>query len=162
MAILISVFSMLIAALSLGWNIYRDVVLKPKLSVSVAIKTIVGAGIGRSPEMVCVSATNFGPGSIKLNAILLKDSSLLRRITRNVRNAYIVHDYENPHTSELPIRLEVGESANYFFRYDQDCLLSESFTHVGLSDSFSRVHWASKRSFQKLRNRWLVDFAPST
>jgi len=43
-AILISICSAIVAAFSLGWNVYRDVVLKAKVMVTFAVKNIVRVG----------------------------------------------------------------------------------------------------------------------
>ncbi len=65
-AIVISIMSVMIAGLSLGWNIYRDIVLKAKVKVSFGIVMLVSRGGSARPEYVNVTATNFGPGSVKL------------------------------------------------------------------------------------------------
>ena len=161
-AIIISVFSVLLAALSLGWNVYRDVVLKPKVVVTIAIKNIVCAGMAPSPDYIGISATNHGPGSVKLNAMLLKETSIAKKLKKQEKNAFIVHDYENPYSSKLPLTLEVGEHADYFFPYDEECMFKSPFTHVGVSDSFSRVHWAPKKSVKKLREKWVQKFEENT
>ena len=69
-AIIISIFSVLVAAVSLGWNIYRDVILKPKVVVTFAIKNIVGEGRAPSPDYVGISAVNHGPGPVIINTIV--------------------------------------------------------------------------------------------
>jgi len=36
-------------------------------------------------------------------------------------------------------------------RYKRDCFLKGDSTHIGLSDSFGRIHWASKKDVKKAR-----------
>ena len=71
-AIGISIISVLIAGLSLGWNIYRDVILKANVKISFAIMTLVQVGISARPEYVNITATNFGPGPVNLSMIEIK------------------------------------------------------------------------------------------
>ena len=66
LAILISVASVFVAALALGWNIYRDVVLKPRVRVRFHIASILGEQ-GRLGTYLSLSATNHGPGRVRLS-----------------------------------------------------------------------------------------------
>lgn len=162
LAIIISVASAAIAAISLGWNIYRDVILKPKAVVSVARKNIVGPGIEPSPDYIGISATNHGPGPIILNTVVLRNTSLLKKITKEEGYAVLIHDYENLHSSRMPAKLDVGESVNLFVTYDLECFLSEDYTELGISDSFGRTNWAPKKSMKELRKKWLAEFEQNT
>ncbi len=54
-AIFISVFSILIAAFSLGWNIYRDVILKPKVKVAFGIRTFIE--LHREVDVLCFASS---------------------------------------------------------------------------------------------------------
>ena len=58
LAIIISVGSAAIAAISLGWNIYRDVILKPRAAVSVSKQNIIYPGSVPSSNYICIRATN--------------------------------------------------------------------------------------------------------
>ena len=162
LAILISIFSVILAAISLGWNIYRDVVLKPKVVVDFAVKNIVGTGIEVSPDYIGITATNHGPGPVNLNTVVLRDSSLWKRITKNQKFAVLMNDYENPYSSKIPQKLEVGESLSLFVNYDKDCFLKEQFTQLGISDSFGRTNWAPKKRMGELRNNWSNKFSENT
>jgi len=144
----------------LGWNIYRDVVLKPKVVVTFAIKKILSEGADPSPDYVGITAVNHGPGPITLNAIVLKQSSFWRRVLRKKRHAILIHDYKNPYSGTLPRRLEVGETLDLFGAFDAGCFLKESFTHLGLSDSFGRSSWAKAGAMRYNRKKWLEKFDP--
>jgi hypothetical protein len=63
-ALLISIFSVLVAAFSLGWNIYRDIILKAKVDVSFAVVTIIHDTMPERPQFLNIKATNFGPGPV--------------------------------------------------------------------------------------------------
>lgn len=162
LAILTSIFSIIFAAISLGWNIYRDVVLKPKVVVDFSVKRIISIGVGPSPDYICISATNHGPGPVNLMTILLRGSSLWKRITKTQNFAVLLHDYKNPHSDKMPRKLEVGESLNWFVDYDKDCFLKDEFTRLGISDSFGRTNWAPRKRMSKLRNNWSNKFTENT
>lgn len=153
LAILISVFSVFLASLALGWNVYRDVILKPRLKVRMKICFILH-GDYESPSKINIDATNFGPRKIKCTSIYAKNSTLLRRIFRRVQYAFIVHDYTDVYSTKLPCELEVGDTCNLFLDFNKGCFLSEPFTHIGISDSFGRTHWAPKKDVRKARREY--------
>ena len=152
-AIIISVFSVLVAAFSLGWNIYRDVIIKAKVVVSIDKSRIISTS-GSSPDYIAIKATNHGPGPIILNTISLKETSLSKWYFNLQKYAVLMYDFENPYTDHLPKKLEVGESLNLFFPYDKDCFLRESFTHIGITDSFGRTNWAPSKPLSNLQKKW--------
>ncbi len=157
-AIFISVFSILIAAFSLGWNIYRDVILKPKVKVAFGVRTIHSPAMAPTDHVI-LTATNFGPGDVKLSMIQAKNTSLWKRITRKAQYAVIIHDYTNPMSAQLPTKVEVGDKIDLLLPYDEDCTLKSGFTHVGISDYYGRVHWAPRTEIRKAVERYRKDFA---
>ncbi len=162
LAILISLFSVLIASISLGWNVYRDVILKPKVVVTVGIKKFIGELVDSSLPFIGVTATNHGPGSVTLNALELRETLLWKRITKTHKCAVLIHDYKNPYSAKMPKKLEVGDSLSLFVDYNSECFLKESFTQIGINDSFGRTNWASKKSLKEVRGRWLAEFVENT
>ncbi len=161
-AILISIASACIAAFSLGWNIYRDVILKARLKVTFSIKNIYMKGAPPGPDYIGISATNHGPGPVILNTIALRDSSLTKKLRKKERFAALNHDYENPLSSKLPLKLEMGETADYFVNFDEECFAQNEFTQLGITDSFGRTHWAPKKSMSHLRKRYSKEFGNET
>jgi hypothetical protein len=157
-AIIISIFSALISGLSLGWNIYRDVILKAKVRVHFGICKVALQGITPSPTYISIAATNHGPGPVKLHMVNMKDTSLLKKIFRNEKFAVVLHDWQNPLSGQLPHKLEVGEDFRLLFPYDTDCMLKNGWSHIGISDSFDRVHWASSRNVKAAQDKWKKDF----
>lgn len=158
LAVFISVLSAVVAAVSLGWNIYRDVLLKARVRVRFAIKTIIQANAPPSAEYIGITAINYGPGSIKLMSIVLIESSFLKRAFRKERYAFLMYDYENPYSGKLPATIDVGEGIDLFLDYDEDCFLKESLTQLGITDSFGRTHWAPKKTMSNLRRKWEAKF----
>src|SRR5450756_1986834 len=68
-AILISLFSIVIAGVALGWNVYRDVILKPKLRVRFSVANVVTPGVGRDGTFLNITGTNFGPGELVVSMV---------------------------------------------------------------------------------------------
>jgi len=158
LAILISIFAIATSFLALGWNIYRDVILKPRLKVRLQISFIMH-GEYESPTKISIDATNFGPNKIICSSIHAKNAPLWRRVSRKVEYAIIIHDYTDPYSSKLPCELDVGGKCNLFLSFDKDCFLSKPFTHVGIIDTFGRTHWAPKKDVAKLRKEYKERFA---
>ena len=159
-ALVVSIFSALIASSALGWNIYRDVVLKPKVVVSFSLVVILHETLPERPHYLNVTGTNFGPGSVTLNTIVAREAPFWRRVIRRVRYAFITPDYANQMSERLPKKLEPGDKVNLLLPFERECLLGHpKLTHVGLSDSYGRNHWASRKDMEKARTEWAKEFA---
>ena len=161
LALTISIFSVLVAALSLGWNIYRDVILKARVEIGFGVRTLMRPNQEQHPQYVMISATNHGPGVVSLSSIFMKDTSFLKWLLRRKQLAFIMHDYENPLSAQLPKKLDVADKADFLFPYDKDCLLQGQWSHIGLVDSFGRLHWARKKDVKEANEKWKVDFPAS-
>lgn len=157
-AVLIAAFSLVISAVSLGWNIYRDIILKPRLKMGFVLCELLHPTFKKQMITLSLSATNIGPGEIKCNMIMLRESNWWRRILRKTKYAMLLHDYENPLSGQLPAKLGVGEAVDLLIRYQPDCFLGERWTHIGLKDSFGRLHWASSREVAIARKSFKRDF----
>lgn len=158
LAILLSIFAIATSFLALGWNIYRDIILKPRLKVRLKISFIMH-GEYESPSKISIDATNFGPNKIICSSIHAKNAPLRRRVSRKVEYAFIIQDYTDPYCSKLPRELDVGETCNLFLSFDKDCFFSKPFTHVGITDSFGRTHWAPKKDIAKAKKMYKERFA---
>jgi len=69
-ALLISILSVVIAGIALGWNIYRDLQ-RPTLRINFSVNEIIGTEGVVSHDNLIISGTNMGPGKIILNGIFL-------------------------------------------------------------------------------------------
>lgn len=156
-AIIVSIFSVGVAGLSLGWNIYRDVILKPKVDIMFGVRTIIAEALPHRPEYVVITATNFGPGSVNISMIQARNSSFWKRFIRKTKRAVIIHDYTNPLSAKLPAKLEMGDKIDLLLPYDKECLLKEEWTHIGVFDYYGNSHWAPKRHVKEARIHWLKD-----
>jgi hypothetical protein len=68
MSLYISIFS--ITTLALGWNIYRDAILKPRVKMRVSVSRIASSGIPDWVTKIVVSLSNFGPEKVGCNAVI--------------------------------------------------------------------------------------------
>ena len=154
----ISLAALVVSVFSLGWNFYRDVILKPRLKVETAISNVVQTGRDLQ-TFISISAVNLGPGTIICNGILGKKRHLLRFWKRkNKRYFYVVEDFENPLNKPFPQKLEVGDILTQLLRYNKEAFLSLEPTHIGFRDTFGRMHWASRRSLKKAKKNFFKDF----
>ena len=159
-AIIFSAISLTAAIISLGWNIYRDTLLKARIRITQIIGPIVTVGTNSiSPMYIFINIVNCGPGNVALTMLVLKNTSVLRRIRRiRPEHALLTHDYENPLSGKLPKELKVGETVAYIFPYDKKCFLKEQMTHIGITDSFGRTHWMKKALVRKMNKQWTIVF----
>lgn len=160
-AIGISLLSLMVAAFALGWNVYRDVILKPRLRVRVNISDVVG-NAGRAGTFAVVQGTNFGPGDIGVEMVHGRNAPLWRRLLRCPRNFVVIHDYQNPLSGQLPTRLATGEKIDLLFEFNADCFLKAQPTHIGLRDSFGRTHWASRSEVREATKLFREDLPAET
>ncbi len=158
LALIVSIVSAAIASLSLGWNIYRDIVLKARVDVSFAVVTLVDQARADRPRFLNIRATNLGPGVVTISSIVVKDHPIWRRFRRPRSYAMITPDYRNPLSAKLPAKMEVGDKIDLLLPYDADAFLREPFTHVGLSDYYGRFHWAPTRDCKNASEAWKKDF----
>jgi hypothetical protein len=162
-ALCVSILALIASSLSLGWNIYRDVVLKPRLKVAFGIKTILREGEEHrlsqvGPPLLELEATNHGPGEVVCKGAIAKTGSLLRSLFAEFPYGFIVPDHEHPLCSRLPCRITVGDKVSIIFPYNQDCLLANVPMRIGISDSFGRTHWAPRRELKRAHRQYRKDF----
>lgn len=156
-AVGISVLSLLVGSISLAWNIYRDVILKPRLRVQCGVFHLVGPDRKPTTHLV-VSATNFGPGKTTVSMIQARNAPFWKRLTRKGQNFVVLHDWRNPESGQLPARLDVGEKVQLVLPYNPQCLLATGVTHVGVSDFFGRLHWAPRADVHRAVQDFAKDF----
>ncbi len=156
----ISLVSLVLAAISLGWNIYRDIILKPRVHVSFNMAVVFHPTLGNKSYLM-VSATNHGPGNVRLTMAWLQQTPLWRRIFRCTKHAALLYDYHNPLSGKLPKVLEVGDSLDLLFLPDEKCFITEPWTHVGVGDSFGRKHWLLESRSRKPGETFINDLSPN-
>lgn len=149
--VVISVLSLAVAAFALGWNVYRDVVLKGRLHASVATMAIM-SGPQDVGTFLQVSGVNFGPGELTISSVVSRRSSPWRRLTRSEDYYQILPSGPGAQYSDhLPVRLEVGGRVKLMLSTN---LYDENWTQIGLSDTFGRTHWTTAKALSHARARY--------
>ena len=152
----IAVLALLVSGASILWNIYRDILLKPKLKVRIQVSELIQSGLKQRETFIEITATNHGPGVITCESIFAKKRVLFRRF--KPKYWFVFRDYTNPLSSELPKKLEVGEKLTLLLPYSEKAILAKRPTHVGIRDSFGSIHWADKSSLKKAIENYIKDF----
>jgi hypothetical protein len=161
-AFILSLISLMIAILSLGWNVYRELALRPRLIVFLDVSVVLSENILPNTLRVILNCTNFGPGTCHCEIIKLltyKHGWLNVLLRRTKTHGVLIHDYKSSIGSQLPKSLAVGERMSLVFPYERDCFLKDNFSKLGIQDSFGRTHWIPKKMLLRARNRYLKDFA---
>lgn len=156
LALLFSGLSVAIASFALGWNIYRDILAKPRVKVRMGLRQLLRSGETEFPMSVWIRALNLGPGNITLEMIVVKKSSLRRLLTRSGEFGFVKFDGAMMPGSSLPIKLEVGEHADFILPCNRDSFLGKSFTELGIKDVHDRIHWAPRKDMRESRENWLT------
>jgi hypothetical protein len=157
--IVVSLAALVLAALSLGWNIYKDVVLRARVIVSLGVKMISPENGSDMFDKLMVSAVNYGPGKVRFAGFVqMKNAPLWRRLLRKAEWFVVMSEWDSPYATKLPVLLDVGEELAIVFPYDGDCFLGEPVTDVGLRDSFGRFHWTPRREVRQAIQQFRKDF----
>ncbi|MBX9658870.1 MAG: hypothetical protein K2X00_09905 [Nitrospiraceae bacterium] len=165
-AILISSASAAVSVFALGWNFYRDVILKSRTKGSISISNVYHGSESHGP-FLSLTFVNMGPGKLHLESIYIAKLSWLRFLGRRVakifgeesKYAHIMWDYTNDYSSKLPISLDVGEKASFLLKSNQEAFLSVNPTHVGVTDSFGRLHWVSSGSLKVAKSEYFQQYS---
>jgi hypothetical protein len=150
----VSFLSFGVSAFALGWNVYRDVYLKARLRLVFGLYTVHHDSFPKPIWRYSFSATNLGPGKIKLTSLALRDYSIWKRITRRVKHAIVIHDFKHPLGGRLPCDLDVGEKMDLTFAPEDCKWLGEDFTQIGINDSFGRTHWCNEQQMAEAKKKF--------
>lgn len=156
-ALIVSIFSAIVALGGLGWNIWSKFIY-PKARVRVTFYTC-AVTIGAAPPwptFVCLSATNFGPTDVTLQsvAIIISRGPLRtpqRALVNPIHNIYQPDVGIGPFAGGLPIKLAVGDSHNAYFPYDASSFARDNLGAVSFFDNFNRRHRAPMRNVRKVK-----------
>src|SRR5437870_9318660 len=128
-ALCVSILALIASSLSLGWNFYRDVVLKPRLKVAFGINTILRESEDHrlsqaGPPLLQLEATNHGPGEVVCQGTIAKTGSFIPSLFAEFPYGFILPDYVHSLCSRLPCRIAVGDKVSIIFPYNQECFLA--------------------------------------
>jgi hypothetical protein len=152
LAVIISFGAFLISAFTLGWNIYRDVILKARLKVSFSLSQTVQPGSPPSKPFLCLSLVNLGPGIVVCDMAYLRKRPAWLGLFGVRTLATLMYDYFDPRSFKPPFKLEVAQRAQLTFPITSDCFLDGSILKIGIRDSFGRMHWAPKNDISRARS----------
>ena len=126
MSLIFSFVAILVSGLALGWNIYRDIILKARVKVSLQISDLIFPEPSSIPtkKYITISATNFGPGKVKIVNISLVDSPWKKWILSTEKEAILMPDWENPLSGKIPSWIEVGDKLDLLFPFDKESFLT--------------------------------------
>jgi hypothetical protein len=151
-ALCVSILALIASSLSLGWNIYRDVVLKPRLRVTFGIKSLLRTDEDyrlsqMGPPLLRLEATNHGPGAVVCCGAVARTVSFPRSLF-TASYGFIVPDLEHPLCFKPNHRLAVGDTMQFIFPYQKECFLANMPKRIGIRDSFGRMHWAPRKDLK--------------
>jgi hypothetical protein len=147
-----SILALLVSAISLGWNIYRDVILKARLQVRFSVSELIMPDGSVTAPYLGLNVVNLGPGQAIVNMSILKKrgSSWFGKASLTG----VIHNYDDPFCARLPAKMAVSETITITFPTDKNCLLDAPPLRIGVQDSFGRIHWAPKRDVRKAQRDW--------
>ena len=154
----------MLSGVALGWNVYRDVILKARVKVSAAVVRVVSHGqrVGDGDQFIKIGVTNDGPGPVHIEMIVGKAAPLWRRLLRRTQHFVVLPDYTNALNPKIPHKMEVGDTIGLLLPYDEKSFLNGRGTHIGVSDSFGRSHFASRKHLSEARVQFTKDFPEAT
>lgn len=156
-AVTIAFISVIIAAFSLGWNIHRDL-LKPRLKVRFGQYNLFDFEDGiEGPLRLGIMVTNHGPGKIRIDGLWAKQTSWVKSIRKKETLYMLKPDFDDPYCGPIPCDLKVREPQQFYLRYHEKCILDRLISHVGISDSFGRYHWAKRKDVRRAKNQFFED-----
>jgi hypothetical protein len=140
-AVWISMASAAIASISLGWNIYRDIVLKPRIRIQIS-NSMVNADTNK--HRLALTIINIGPSNITIESIIARKRCFIHR------NQSIGWLRDYPQSGKpFPATLAVCERNVTLFSKDQLDKIRNKYNQLGVYDAFGRYHWCSVRKLKK-------------
>ena len=165
-SLVISSISVAISIFALGWNFYRDVVLKSRAKGNISITNIYHKNEMFGP-FITITIVNLGPSRLHLESIYIAKLSwfrflgkrIARFLNRESKYGHVMWDYTNEYSSRLPTLLDVGEKASFLLKSNQESFLSVNPTHVGITDSFGRFHWVDSLSLRATKSEYFEKYS---
>lgn len=153
LAIIFSFIALLISAFSLGWNVYRDVILKAWLRVHFSASRLIGPSGSFGDPFLALSIVNHGPGDIICGMPMIRRKPWFQGVFGESTVETLIYDYTNPISFKPPFKLAVGEQAQVTFPITDKCFLDDPVFRIGIMDSFGRLHWAPRKDIHRAREQ---------
>ena len=156
LSLAISAFAFLVSGFSLGWNIYRDVILKARVRVSFELKQFLYAsGPRKEKHRLWLSAVNIGPGEVIIEmAVVRMQPALLAWFKKEEGAKLVIHEHECEINSKLPAKMPVAKKIFLSFPVGEKCILDQNPLRIGVRDSYGRNHWASIKDLKKAHREY--------
>lgn len=150
-AFVISICSAAISLAGFIWNVWSKFIYpKPKVRVGFSYVIILHPNDrSQDYELLCLSATNHGPGDATLtHALVRRKGSLFRKggfgILNPLPGPVQQFDIQPGPFSVLPKRIGVGEQISVYLVPNHQPLSADDYDRIGFSDTFGKNHWAHK------------------
>jgi hypothetical protein len=167
-AFIISLCSFAVALSGFVWNVWSKFIY-PKPRVRISFQATIVFHLGptvNGPEILTLTATNFGPGDITLHSAILRHykrgwwKNWRAFFNKHYRRQYgMLNPLEGfpnrldhsigPFSGGLPKKVAVGESFSSHFPRQVDWFVHRN-VRIGFSDTFGRNHWCSKQDVEKV------------
>ena len=157
-AIAISLVSLLVAALSLGWNVYKEIGLRAQVEVDLYVGLLISPTEPSDARWVIIRCVNKGPGKVKVDGLRFEFRKVLPGGRTETGYALTMYDEQHSHSSPLPVLLDVGETATYLVPFTSDCFLKLDVLRFAVSDTFGRDHWVRSKRLEKARKDYVERF----
>jgi hypothetical protein len=145
LTIAVSMLAFAVSLFSLGWNVYRDVVLKPRFRVRFAIYhwwRDEGTHRARPPEYH-LTVVNHGPGTATVEATVVK-----------TRLAKLVWSWNSNDVHKVPQELKPGQLTIITVSPTESLIEDTKPLRIGVQDAFGRVHWAPRKDLEKAKREY--------
>jgi hypothetical protein len=153
-AILISVLSALIAIFSLGWNVYRDILLRPKLKVGISLSGISHLPWEKPENRIIIFVTNYGPGRSRITNLRLRKGPFWKRWFTKCPTGILYPDHNDPFSSRIADWIDPGASQQFTFKVGGENFVNKKeWYQVGVADPFGKDYWAPRKSFRKTQKQ---------
>lgn len=157
-ALTVSLLSAGVAFLALGWNIYRDVLLRARTGVVAYVSSVISGEESDGP-FITIRLVNRGPGNVVLTNLIVRRIGLWARLRRRTANATIMSDYTNRYNPSLPITINQQEFTHQLLNYEEGCFLKDDWNRLGFIDSLNRYHYVRKKDLRELKRKYREDFS---
>jgi len=143
-AIVISICALMVSCFSLGWNIYRDIIAKPRFRVSLRIGRWTYSTKRIYAPDLDLAVVNFGPG------LLVVRNAVIR--TRPAFWSWLENDssIELVLAENLSAELEKGQRVIIQVPNLHECILDKRPFGIGIRDACGRIRWAPKGELKKV------------
>jgi hypothetical protein len=169
-ALLVSLFSALVAIAAFVWNIWSKWIY-PKARLRLSFGVIV-AHFGNGPQedqphYLRLSMTNFGPTELTVTqmGIRIAPARFWKKsqhaIVNPITSLYTPDLAGGPFAGGLPKKMAVGETFDLFFPHDAESFARMKLTRVGVFDTFGRFHGARRSDIRRAKQE-LDEAFPAT